>query len=113
MNGKSEGTGTKTCKHRWVDEIGPTGVIYRRCIECLTIEPKGSSGDGVSLDTRAICDKLDFLGRFVVAGIVKAISQNCPVFEEETGRARWDLERTDEEALAIADKLLAAMKEGK
>jgi hypothetical protein len=48
MNGKSEGTG-KTVSEA-IEEL--------------------RSGKAQSADTRAVCDKLDFLGRFVVAAII-------------------------------------------
>lgn len=71
MNGKSEGKSVG-CLHVFTwDASDPLDTIH--CIqygEVRKIEPRKTRV--ISPDTRAICDKLDFLGRFVVAGIVRS-----------------------------------------
>jgi hypothetical protein len=94
MNGKSEGTGmclNNSC--RWQDVPNSEDLEGRRIQECPAcnyrryeeinrwrrrkVQEADKAHEEANrpfshADVRAVCDKLDFLGRFVVAGIVRS-----------------------------------------
>jgi hypothetical protein len=110
MNGKSEETSMEThCPHcgEGYTTGGKCGLVEHWCPESAkrflgaNIFPSMAPSPGPSLDTHVICDKLDFLGRLVVAAIIRASSRDPALSSAQASLADADAILTAESLIKI------------
>lgn len=119
MNGKTEGTGMQQCEKNscnWevykVHRVDEPRTF--KCSQCdfLRLESweemrrrrEKNETSRVSADTRAVCDKLDFLGRFVVAAIIRASSRDHALSTAQASLA-------DADAILTANAIFKTLQE--